>query len=451
LKNLRPGFILLKDHMAAPGIRDEHIKKSIGLTGDIIARYGPRLAGSRACKDAAGLLYKELARHCDTVQYQRFQFRPRAFFGHLEFIPVLYILSTLLLWLGFIYLAWAGFLFLIFVFTVQFVFYKRFLDPLYTRAEGVNVIGTLEPAGPVTQQIIISGHHDSARIFRLLAFNAQIYAITISGAVITGVLTALALGFAVVFGLLGGMVDGYLGILRWIVPFVGIFFLPLFFFLSSEVTPGAGDNLISSSMLVTLAEVFAGLKRGRQRLNQTRLRFISFDAEESGVRGARAYARTHKKELQRIPTYNFNMDSIFDVTQLKFLTWDINGTVRLSGKMAAECVAVADELGYTARPYRLVLGMGGTDAAEMARVGVHATSLVALRTDFFQPRVTYHTPDDTAQNLDPKAVGAALKIVYAYVLKKEGEAHLKKRPPLTFKNVMRTLYWWASRKLLKRP
>jgi hypothetical protein len=35
------------------------------------------------------------------------------------------------------------------------------------------------------------------------------------------------------------------------------------------------------------------------------------------------------------------------------------------------------------------------------------------------------------------------------VLKKEGEAHLKKRPPLTFKNVMRTLYWWITRKLLK--
>jgi aminopeptidase YwaD len=451
LKNTRTGFILSSYPMAGLDIRDEHVKKSIGLTRDIIARCGPRLAGSRACKDAAGIIYRELGRHCDTAQYQHFQFHPRAFFGHLELIPVLYVLSTLLLLLGFYYIAWAGFLFLIFVFTIQFVYYKRFLDPLYTKAEGINVIGTIEPAGRVKQQIIVSGHHDSARIFRLLAFNAHLYVITLSGAVVTGVLVALFLGFVVIFGLLGGKVNAFADALRIIVPFGGIFFIPLFFFLSSEVTEGAGDNLIASSMLVTLAQLFAGLKRGRQRLNHTRLRFISFDAEESGLRGSRAYARTYKKELQKIPTYNLNLDSIFDVGQIKFLTWDINGTVRLSEKMAGECVELARELGYTASTFRLVLGMGGTDAAEMARVGVHATSLIALRTDFFQKKVTYHTLEDTAKNLDPKAVRAVLKIVHAYILKKEREADQKKRPPLTFKNIIRTLYWWASRKISRRP
>lgn len=436
--------------MAVTDIRDEHIKKSIGLTDDIIKQCGPRPAGSSACKRAAEILYNELGKNCDTVQYQHFQFHPRAFFGHLEFIPILFVLAVIMLFFRVYYAAWIGFLFLMFVFTIQFVYYKRFLDPLYTKAEGINVIGTIEPAGMVKQQIIISGHHDSARIFRLLAFNAQAYVITVSGAVICGVLTALALSFVVVFDWLGGNVTPFAELLRILVPFEGIFFVPLFFFLSEEATEGAGDNLIASSMLVTLAGVFKKIKSSRRRLQHTRLRFISFDAEESGVRGSRAYSRAYKKELQKLPTFNLNIDSIFDVSQIKFITWDINGTVRLSAKMAQECVAVARELGYNARPFKLVLGMGGTDAAEMARVGVHATSLVALRTDFFQKKVTYHTREDTVKNLDRKAVRAVLKIIYSYVLKKEQEAHLRQRPPVTFKNVVRTVFWWARRKISGR-
>jgi aminopeptidase YwaD len=428
-------------------ITKEHVEKSIRLTQDIIDTCGPRLAGSTACKESAKIIHDELGKYCDTVQFHRFYFHPRAFFGHLELVPILYLLSTFLLLFNVFYAAWAGFVLLVFVFTIQFVFYKRFLDPLYTKAEGINVIANIEPASVVKQQIVISGHHDSARIFRLLAFNAQIYVITIGCAVITGVLAAGALTIVIAVHVISGRFSYLADLLRYIIPFGAIFYIPLFFFLSSEVTQGAGDNLISSCMLVTLAELFSELKKsGKHRLKHTRLRFLSFDAEESGVRGSKAYTRAYKKELQKIPTYNFNLDSIFDVSQIKFLTWDINGTVRLSKKMAAECVEVAQDQGYNARLFRLILGMGGTDAAEMARIGVHATSLIAMRTDFFQKKVTYHTHDDTPKNLDPKAVKAVLQIVSSYIFKKEQEAEAKKRPPITIKNLMKLLFWRFTRK-----
>jgi len=429
-------------------INTEHVNKSIQLTKDIIDTCGPRLAGSEACKESAKIIHDELGKHCDTVHFHRFSFHPRAFFGHVEIVPILYILSTFLLFFNVFYAAWIGFLFMLFVFTIQFVYYKRFLDPLYTKAEGINVIGTIEPAGEVKQQVIISGHHDSARIFRLLSFNLQLYVLTISCAVITAVLAAAALTFVAAVHIITGRVSYLAEVLRYIIPFGALFYLPLFFFLSSEVTQGAGDNLISSCMLVTLAGLFSHLKKSRKhRLDHTRLRFISFDAEESGVRGSKAYTRAYKKELQKLPTYNLNLDSIFDVNQIKFLTWDINGTVKLSKSMAKECVETAHDAGYNACLFRLIPGMGGTDAAEMARIGVHATSLVAMRTDFFQKKVIYHTHEDTPKNLDRKAVKAVLKIVSSYILKKELEVDEKKHPPITIKNIIRTLFWWFTRKI----
>ena len=209
-------------------ITAEHVNISIQLTRDIIDTCGPRLAGSQACKQSAKILHDELEKHCDTVQFHRFNFHPRAFFGHLELVPILYVLSTFLLLFNVFYAAWIGFVLLMFVFTIQFVFYKRFLDPLYTKSQGINVIGTIEPAAEVKQQVIISGHHDSARIFRLLSFNAQLYVITISGAVITGVLAAGVLTYIVAVQILSGRILYLAELLKYIIPCAAIFYIPLF-------------------------------------------------------------------------------------------------------------------------------------------------------------------------------------------------------------------------------
>ena len=60
-----------------------------------------------------------------------------------------------------------------------------------------------------------------------------------------------------------------------------ILMLQYFFFVSWDVSPGAGDNLISSAMALRLADHFSNLN-----LKHTRLIFLCPDAEESGLRGA---------------------------------------------------------------------------------------------------------------------------------------------------------------------
>ncbi len=70
------------------------------------------------------------------------------------------------------------------------------------------------------------------------------------------------------------------------------------FFVGSRGTPGAGDTLIASVMALKSAELFGrhGKKR-RPGLANTRLVFLSFDAEEAGLRGARAYVKRHREEI----------------------------------------------------------------------------------------------------------------------------------------------------------
>ena len=163
-------------------------------------------------------------------------------------------------------------------------------------------------------------------------------------------------------------------------------------------------------------------RKGRPALKHTRLIILSFDAEESGLRGARAYAKKHRAELQAIPAYNFNMDSIYDVDKIKFLVSDINGIVKLSGKMAARCVEIAGREGYGERLMGMPFGGGGTDAAELAKVGVEATTLIAMPVSIERDVVVYHTLNDTVDHMHPEAVEACLKILHAYIVEMDGEA-----------------------------
>ena len=76
--------------------------------------------------------------------------------------------------------------------------------------------------------------------------------------------------------------------------------------------------------------------------------------------------------------------------------------------MAAAVAKVAAQLGYNVPQKHLPFGGGGTDASAYAAQGFLATSLIGLSTDMIRTGLVYHTVRDTADNLDEKAIGAAL-------------------------------------------
>ena len=64
----------------------------------------------------------------------------------------------------------------------------------------------------------------------------------------------------------------------------------------------------------------------------------------------------------------------------------------------------------------MVFGGGGTDAAELTRAGVRATTLVAMPTSLVREGLVYHTMQDTVDAIEPAAVEACLRIAHDLVL-----------------------------------
>jgi hypothetical protein len=62
---------------------------------------------------------------------------------------------------------------------------------------------------------------------------------------------------------------------------------------------------------------------------------------------------------------------------------------------------------------------GGTDAGELAKHGVHATTLMAMPWDNSERASVYHTPNDTIDKVEKEAVKAGLEIFFDIVKTKD--------------------------------
>jgi Zn-dependent M28 family amino/carboxypeptidase len=182
-------------------------------------------------------------------------------------------------------------------------------------------------------------------------------------------------------------------------------------------SPGAGDNLVASVMSVTLGREIS--QRKVDLLRGTRLRIVSFDAEEAGLRGAAAYMRIRTTDAPALPCVHLNFDSLYTPEHLQVLTSDINGSVPLSGAMVQQLLSCAQECSVPLRRFGLIFGAGGTDAAESARRGFPSTTLIAMPTNVFRGNLVYHTPRDTAEHIAPAVVEACMRIAVAYLRRLE--------------------------------
>jgi hypothetical protein len=379
-------------------------------TGNLIALFGARLAGTSSCWKTAEYLKNEFHIICGSSKLEPFETHPAAFLGFFKIHFFLYCAS--LLFLHSSQPIWAAFLMTIIVFSgfLEFGYYKEIFDRFFPKKICANVVAHLEPQGSITRQVIISGHHDSAQELVYLRGNQKFYAIKV---LLPDILFTIAFVFSWVwvvylYGL--GYTPAYVPVINWFLT-LGLFIAKNKFFMVSEHgTPGAGDNLIASCILLELAKVFSSQTSGKSNLQHTRLTFISFDAEESGLRGARAYVKRHRDELETWPTTMLNIDSIYHESELKFLTSDINHTVALSPQLAEKCVQIARSAGYQARAIPMIFGGGGTDAAEFARVGVEATTMLAMSTDLVRNGLVYHTMQDTVDKIELGAVQACLRV-----------------------------------------
>ncbi len=404
-------------------ITKNHVRRVFAFTDEVVEQYPNRLAGTEACRDAANRIKQEFIKNCDpgSVQVEEFTVHPKSFLKYIPGLVVLYIICSILLYFQFPLPALIGYSLAIFVFYSQFVRYWEVFDPLFPKTTGYNVFGTIEPEGEVRQQVIVSGHHDAAYVFQLIAHVPKYYARFITGGILF-----LVLGFLV--SLVGTILAIFhISLPGWIslVLIAGsLLLLPLAFFTSGQVSPAAGDNMIAVAIANETAKLFHDAKKvGTNPLRHTRLMVASFDAEEAGLRGARAFCQKHREELLRVKTYVLNIDTLYKVKDLSFLEKDLNASVKLSHEMAQDCVDIAKSLGYPAKISIMPFGAGSTDAAEFGKMRVEATTLVGISFDISQFRegLVYHTPNDLSKYIEPAMVEAALKIVRDCIVKKDNE------------------------------
>jgi len=404
-------------------ISEEQVKHAFAFTDEVVESFPGRVAGSEAVREAGLRVKGEFEKYCDpgTVKVDQFDIHPWSFLKYIPGLVALYFGCVVLLYFApaLAWISFAGMALGMLVLYGQFVRYWHLLDPFFPKRQAYNIYGSIEPSGEVKQQVVVSAHHDAAYVFHLLHKAPKYYALLINGGMlflVLGFLVSLAATVLLLFNLL---------LPQWIAVLLlvgGIFVLPLAFFTSGQVVPGAGDNMIAVALAAEIAGLFGNFKKaGGNALKHTRLIVASFDAEEAGLRGARAFVKKHRELLLGTKTYVLNVDTLYKLKALSFLDKDLNSTVKLSHQLAQDCVDIAKDLGYPAIIGAMSFGGGSTDAAAFGEAGIEATNLAAMSFDLkdYDQGWVYHTPNDVSKHIEPQAVEAALKIIREYILRKD--------------------------------
>lgn len=396
---------------------------TLRLTASMLDRHGPRIAGSRQCLNAADQIAEMLRIHCDKVSQERFELHPGSFWNVGKIMAISYLVSVLLMLAGgfFVYLALISAAFGLTYGIVLYVFNGTLFDGWFASAEGCNVSGIIEPAGEVKNQVILCGHHDSPYVLSFLLGRRKLARTRLVIAVLVYAAAVVVAVVAVIEEVSGIDPPVPVEIVGAEAAFGLLFVGPLYSAITRLRSPGAGDNLNSTAMAITAAVHFGLSRKKGSALKQTRLIVLSTDGGEIGMRGAADYVRRHEDELLAIPTYVFNMDSVYKLDDLTLVTKDRNGTTSLSKSMAQECSRIAADLGYSPALKPISPGGGSTDAAAFARIGVESTSVIGTSASGIGKKTVYHTLQDTVEQIEHKAVEATLDIAINYVMLKDQE------------------------------
>ncbi len=366
---------------------------------------GPRPAGSEQEHEAQQLMAAELDGACDKVEIEPFDVHPGAFLGWILTDGIMMIAAIVLFFFGMSAIALALCALSLIFAIVEFLLYKKLLDPFFPKKTSHNVVAVKKPKGEVRRRIIFSGHADSANEWRFTYYGGSKLLVPIIGLSFVGILLGLVLGiWAVAAGHAFSAADsGALNVMRYVfLAWIPILFTALFFENKKRPVMGANDDL--TGCFISMA-VVKYMQQHDIRFENTEVWVVLTGSEEAGLRGAKAFCKAHKNELSDVETVFVGLDTIRDYDFAAVYSRDLTGTVKNDAGACALVKEAAKQTGLDL-PYKSVF-FGATDAAAVTQAGMKAVSVAAMDP---APAKYYHTRLDTADNLDIKTVEAVLGV-----------------------------------------
>lgn len=366
---------------------------------------GPRPAGSEQEHEAQKLMAAELDGACDKVEIEPFDVHPGAFLGWILTDGIMMIAAIVLFFFGMSAIALALCALSLIFAIVEFLLYKKLLDPFFPKKTSHNVVAVRKPKGEVKRRIIFSGHADSANEWRFTYYGGSKLLVPIIGLSFVGILLGLVLGiWAVAAGhAFSAANSGALNVMRYVfLAWIPILFTALFFENKKRPVMGANDDL--TGCFISMA-VVKYMQQHDIRFENTEVWVVLTGSEEAGLRGAKAFCKAHKNELSDVETVFVGLDTIRDYDFAAVYSRDLTGTVKNDAGACALVKEAAKQTGLDL-PYKSVF-FGATDAAAVTQAGMKAVSVAAMDP---APAKYYHTRLDTADNLDIKTVEAVLGV-----------------------------------------
>lgn len=390
---------------------DRQVEYAVKGITKVCRRIGPRKPGSPEEYRAQQWFQKDMKNYCEETRIEEFTLHRQGFMGFIPFTVACGIASVFVNWfaspIAALILCICAFVPLFF----EFLMYKEFDDFLFPKQTSHNMIAVRKPKGEVKQRIVMVGHSDSQFEWTLNyligGLQAKLF-VEIPAVVGLVVQTVFAL-VCIIAGKGGAAVNiqsaRWFFILFFVIScvFIPFEFAFLFFQSWTKSVPGASDNL--SGCYVGMAVVKA-LDEAKVRFENTEVVVICSGSEESGLRGSKAYAKAHEKELKEIPTCVVALDTFRDLETMAVYHRDLSGTLQHHDGTKVLVHDACANCGFDVKYESIYIG--GSDAASFTQRGIPATGFAAM--DPAPPRY-YHTRLDTPENLRPEAIKAGIEIM----------------------------------------
>ncbi len=370
---------------------------------DVCKNIGPRPTGEESEKIAQERFAKELEKYADSVSIEPFDLHPKAFLGWIPMCAIIMIIANVLFFfLNIPVVSLVLSLICLFFIVTEFLFYGETLDPFFPKKTSRNVVAKYNAKGTAKKRIIVSGHSDSSYEWRYTYLGGPPLVTTVIGGAVVGIVLALV---AQIYSIAAGSPDNlFMDIMKWVLLVWCVLYAFAIVFLNyKNPVEGANDNLTGT---VASMAVLKYLKDNDLRFEDVEVWALLTGAEEAGLRGAKAFAKQHKKELEDMETVFVGVDTLRDFDFYAIYSRDMTFTVKSDERVCALLKQAALNAGMDL-PFKSIF-LGASDAAAVCKAGFAGATLAAMDP---APARYYHTRLDTGDNLDLKSIETGINIM----------------------------------------